>query len=316
MIRGRGFAHAHHGEFLQGVFRSPGGARRRGLVSLPCGIFGSEASFVYRPKGALIAGPGGKWKARRAAEIALARLGRGGAGGRLTIRCRAPERLGLGSSTSDAVAAIRAVADALGARFSAEEISSIAVEAERASDPAAYGRRCLLFAQREGEVIEDFRRPVPDFEVIGFNADPAGRGVDTLKLSPPAYSTAEIDRCDAILAAFRTALERGDLAGAAGAATRSARLNQRHLRLNGFDLIEETAGRIGALGIQIAHSGSVAGFLFPPGGAAHPDLAKGLAALRSEIGIAGFWRFRTGGGGAPEIQIPVAHRHRRRPALV
>ena len=78
----------------------------------------------------IAAGPGGKWKARRAAEIALARLGRGGAGGRLTLRCRAPERLGLGSSTSDAVAAIRAVANAFGARVSAEEISAIAVEAE------------------------------------------------------------------------------------------------------------------------------------------------------------------------------------------
>jgi uncharacterized protein involved in propanediol utilization len=300
---GYGLAPAHHGEILQGAFRDADGGTRQGLVSVPCGIFWSEASFLPDSSGEVTADPPGKWKARRAAEIALGRLGvknegdrlGGRFGGRLIIRSQIPERLGLGSSTSDVAAAVRAVADALGARFSPDETAAIAVEAELASDPVFFGERFVHFAQREGRVIGDLPYPVPGFEIIGFDADPSGGGVDTLNLKRPCYTSSELDEIKYLLDRLRRGLRARDIQIVGEVSTESAKLNQRRLRLRGFDLLVEMAPRIGAVGLQIAHSGSVAGFLFPPGGTGNPKVWARLEALQEELGVSGFWRFRVGG---------------------
>jgi uncharacterized protein involved in propanediol utilization len=308
MKLGYGLAPAHHGEILQGAFRAADGGTRQGLVSVPCGIFWSEASFLPDPSGEVTADPPGKWKARRAAEIALVRLGvknegafLGGAslGGRLVIRSQTPERLGLGSSTSDVAAAVRAVADAFGGRFSPDETAAIAVEAELASDPVFFGERFVHFAQREGRVIGDLPYPVPGFEIIGFDAHPSGGGVDTLNLKRPSYTSSELDEFEYLLGRLRRGLRVRDIQIVGEVTTESAKLNQRRLRLRGFDFLVEMAPRIGAVGLQIAHSGSVAGFLFPPGGAGNPKVRTRLEALWEELGVAGFWRFRVGGQKRP-----------------
>jgi uncharacterized protein involved in propanediol utilization len=66
--------------------------------------------------------------------------------------------------------------------------------------------------------------------------------------------------------------------------------------LNGFDLLDEMMPKIGALGLQIAHSGTIAGFLFPPDVAIDQNVMRHLGVLRDELGVGAFWRFRAGGG--------------------
>ncbi|MBT3352213.1 MAG: kinase [Nitrospinaceae bacterium] len=292
---GYGFAPAHHGEMLQGVFRSSGGSFRQGLISLPCDLFWSETFFLSDSSGVVRVQPANKWKSRRAAEIALAYLGKRSAGGRLFISSRVPEKLGLGSSSSDVVAAVRAVASSFKIRLSPEEISRISIQAEIASDPLAWGRRFLHFAQREGRVIDEMPSPIPAFEIVGFNADPMGGGVDTLGLAPPAHTDAEVRLFDDLLGQFRRGIEKQDIEAIATVATQSAKLNQRFMKLNGFELLEDMVHRIGALGLQIAHSGTVVGFLFPPNMAIDQNLKRYLAILRDELGVDGFWHFRAGG---------------------
>ncbi len=308
---GYGFAPAHHGEILQGAFRDAGGGTRQGLVSLPCKIFWSEAFFFPNTSGEVSVEPAGKWKARRAAEIALGWLGAGNKGtclgtcldasldgrfgGRLVIRSRTPERLGLGSSTSDVAAVVRAVADAFGAKFTPDETAAIAVEAEFASDPVFFEERLVHFAQREGRVIEYLPHLATGFEIVGFDADPLGGGVDTLNLKRPSYTSSELDEIESLLGRLRRGLRTWDIQIIGEVSTASARLNQRHVRLRGFDLLVDMAPLIGAVGLQVAHSGSVAGFLFRPGGSGNPKVWTRLEALREELGLAGFWRFRVGG---------------------
>ncbi len=293
MKPGRGFSYAHHGEILQGAFRSKRGSLRQGLISLPCDLFWSEAFFTPDASGTVSVRPSDKWKTRRAAELALRRLGMKGAGGVVEIRSRIPEKMGLGSSTSNVVAAARAVGNAFGANFSAEDIASIAVQAEGASDPVFFENRFVLFAQREGRIIRSLPRMIPDMEILGFNLAPRGKGVDTLALTLPAYTPAEIEIFEELSRLFALGLEREDLAMIGEVATRSARINQNYLRLKNYARAEIIGRKMGAHGVQIAHSGYVAGLMFSPGGSYSPEARRGIDELRRELGIKAFWRFRT-----------------------
>jgi uncharacterized protein involved in propanediol utilization len=294
MKTGHGFAHAHHGEILQGVFRSNEGVLKQGLITLPCGIFRSKAHFFPDNSGDVHVSPADRWKTRRAAELALRRLDLNGVGGLVEIHSRIPEKLGLGSSTSNVVAAIRAVADAFSAEFTLEDIAAISVEAEGASDPIFFENRFVLFAQREGEIIHSLPHTFPEFEILGFNLAHRGEGVDTLALPVPSYTTEEVERFRELFLLFQRGLGLEDLALLGEVATESARMNQKYLCLEGFPLVEKIAERSGALGVQIAHSGSVAGLMFPPGGSYSPEAHRGLGELRRELGIENFWRFHTG----------------------
>jgi len=65
-----------------------------------------------------------------------------------------------------------------------------------------------------------------------------------------------------MLGRARAAFSGHDLAAIAAIATESAELNQRFLPLRQFRAIRELADEYRALGVQISHSGTVAGVLF------------------------------------------------------
>src|ERR1700756_4060937 len=109
---GIGYACPHHGELLQGVFED-NGHWRRALVTLPLPDWGSRAVFIPGHHDE-VAGLPGLAKGRRAAMLPLRGFGRHPSpapGGRLEITSNVPHRVGMGSSTSDVTATIRAVAD-------------------------------------------------------------------------------------------------------------------------------------------------------------------------------------------------------------
>lgn len=85
-----------------------------------------------------------------------------------------------------------------------------------------------------------------------------------------------------------------DVALLGSVATASTEINQRHLPIPKLDLIRNVARDSGALGVQAAHSGDIAGLLFDRD---DPEVEErtGLAQrLLQALGIHEQWNYTTG----------------------
>jgi uncharacterized protein involved in propanediol utilization len=289
-MNGVGVAEHHHGEILQGAVRRAGEVVPC-LITLPTRRVGSRARYVPASgdaaapvavagrgdEGARAVGaasqralservldvvPAWKLKAARAARLALEFVGAPVGAGRLEIECSVATGVGLGSSTCDVVAAIRAVCAAYGVAAEPDVVARLAVAAEGAADPIMFDREVVLFAQRQGRVLEALGSWVPPYLVVSIDTDAGTDGVDTLSLPPPQYTDAELQAFESLVARARAAFARRDVVAIAAVATESATMNQRCISLRGFREIVDLAHELGALGVQIAHSGTVAGILF------------------------------------------------------
>jgi uncharacterized protein involved in propanediol utilization len=261
---GLGFAPAHHGELLQGMFLDEAGVPHRALVTLPHSALGTRAVFrpSYTHSGVL--GPPELIKVRRAAILTLSQLPgyRSPAkGGQIEITSTVPRGVGMGSSTSDVTATIRAVADSHRHPLAKDEVARLAVLAECASDSVMIDDRVVLFAQREAVVLETFGQELPPILVLGCDTAPELE-VDTLRLPPAPYDSAEIARFGVLRAALRRAVAKSDVALLGRVATASARINQRYLPKPQLELLVRLCEQHGGCGVQVAHSGTVAGLVF------------------------------------------------------
>ena len=274
---------AHHGELVQGVFQDDGGRLHRALVTLPLVKLRSNAIFTRTESSALTMNPASKSKAGAAARLTLKHLG-ANQGGILCIRSAIPVGHGYGSSTADVVAAIRAVAAAHDVHLSPLRIALLAVAAEQASDAIAFDDQAILFAQREGQILEDFGGSLPPLLVVGFKAN-GGLPIDTLRLLPARYSSTEIQQFQVVRALVSRAVRYQDPYCAGRAATASAQISQRHLPKQNFNQVVEIAEQAGACGIQVAHSGSLIGVLFDPTGTNVRRLARRVAAAAEQAGF-------------------------------
>ena len=236
--------------------------------------------------------PAWKLKAARAARLALEFVGAPAGGGRLEIECSVATGVGLGSSTCDVVAAIRAVCAAFGAAVEPDIVARLAVAAEGAVDPIMFDREVVLFAQRQGRVLETFGSWAPPYVVVSIDTDAGTDGIDTLSLPPPQYAEAELEAFEGLVARARAAFERRDAAAIAVVATESATLNQRFLPLRCFREIVALASEFRALGVQIAHSGTVAGILFDV--RTTPALTSEVIARVRLLGVRPLGVFETG----------------------
>ncbi|MFF0742699.1 GHMP kinase [Streptomyces sp. NPDC004111] len=307
---GAGHAPCHHGEILQGFFRDPAGRPRAGLVTLPVPGPGSRARFVPRPGSApdaVTVTPADRTKALRAARLAVEECARGTGtpvcGGELRMGGSLPVGLGMGSSSSDVLAALRAVADAFGADLDADTLASLAVRAEGASDPLMLDGRPVLFAQREGRVLEVLGEALPPVVVVGCTLG-GGRPVDTLALagrdlSPGSDGVAELDAYERLLDLLRQAVREADPVLLGRVATASARLGRRRLAHPEFPALVEVAERLGAVGVQVAHSGNVAGLLLDPSGGGLRRRVRGCARALTALGLPVTRIFATYGPAAP-----------------
>ncbi|WP_369197826.1 GHMP family kinase ATP-binding protein [Streptomyces djakartensis] len=276
---GTGRAACHHGEILQGVFLDQRRRPVHALVTLPMHGPGSTARFACRPGRSpdeVTVTPAGRTKARAAAVLAVrecaARRDAEPCGGELTLTGDLPVGLGMGSSTSDVIATVRAVADSWGVPLPTETIARIAVRAEGASDPLMHGSRPLLFAQREGRVLEVLGSALPPAVVVGC-ALGGGAPVDTLSLPALHHHDDDLAAYGHLRRMLRRAVTDADTALLGRVSTASARLRQRVLRHAEFPALTGIADTTGAVGVQIAHSGNVAGILFDPRA---PGLRHGL----------------------------------------
>jgi uncharacterized protein involved in propanediol utilization len=283
---GTGTCGAHHGELLQGWFADAEGVARPGLVTLPLPGVSVRAAFTPG-SGAISVSPPDRVKAGRAARLAADAVGV--RGGHLVLAGTVPAGLGMGSSTADVVATVRAVADACDVVPSPRTVARIAVAAEAASDPLMFDDRPRLFAHRDGDVLEDLGAELPPLRVLGCLLE-RGRPVDTPLSRPPAPRPGALRFYAALRADLRRAVVTGDPELLGRVATASALRARPGAEV---ELLRTVAAATGAVGVQIAHSGNVAGLLFDAcGPASGPHRAA--AALRGH-GVPPTQTFDAGG---------------------
>lgn len=296
MRPGHGHAGCHHGELLQGVFLDGEGEPCRGLVTLPLPGPATRARFLPvpgLPTDRVLPVGRARPKALRAARHTLAECAqtahRPTSGGLLWLRSSVPVGLGLGSSTSDVLAAVRAVSSACGVSLEPARAARLAVRAERACDPLMLDGPPVLFAQRRGEALEEFGALFPPMTVLGCLTG-HGAPVDTLALDTLTPGADDIAGYEELRVRLRHALLEGDASTVGAVAAESARRNQHLLPKPELGPLEEAATACGALGVQVSHSGNVAGVLFDQ---RQDDLTDRLADCRARLRRSGTVPVRT-----------------------
>ncbi len=114
-------------------------------------------------------------------------------------------------------------------------------------------------------------------------------------LPVPSYTKADLVDFERMVARVREGFHRRDPASIAAVATASALLNQRFLPMRNFSDIWAFARERRALGVQISHSGTIAGVLFNPREVpACGDVAKRLVEEVRSLGVHPLGMFTTG----------------------
>ncbi|MEO9338574.1 kinase [Mesorhizobium sp. SB112] len=257
---GTGQATAHHGELVQGVFENASGGLQRGLVTLPLDRIRSLAKFKPSADARIDVIPPDRTKAKKAARLTLKHMACSQIGGELTITSSIAVGHGYGSSTADVVAAIRAVAAAHGIKLRRSTICQLAVAAEGASDAITYEDQAILFAHRDGSIIEHFNGPLPPLISVGFKASD-GKPVDTIAMPRARYNAEEIQTFHTLRGLVARSIACQDPFLLGRASTVSAQISQRYLPKSRFDTVLNIARHHGACGVQVAHSGSLIGIL-------------------------------------------------------
>lgn len=292
LTTGTGVSVGQHGEILQGQLEDGNFQKRRFLLSLPCNLLRSTVTFTPTYNGGgLEVEPSHKEKVRRVVEITLAQFGLDAIGGQLTVESNIKEGKGYGSSTADCVAAALAATDAIGQSLTEGAVARMVVEAEIASDNFMF-KDAVLFAHREGIVLERFGAQIPPMEVLGFDAEADG-AVYTLELPPAVYSWKQIQCFHTLVAGLRRGIREGDVALIGQVATASAIINQQFLPKPMFTEVCSIARTANALGVAVAHSGTVLSILLNP---FDPQLEPTVSQIRHELstlGIKQILRFQT-----------------------
>jgi uncharacterized protein involved in propanediol utilization len=189
------------------------------------------------------------------------------------------------------------VTDAYGVELDAAQVARLAIEAEGAADPIMFDGEMVLFAQRQGRVLESYGSWVPRYAVLSIDTDAGERGIDTLSLPIPEYTDADLVVFEGMIGRVREAFARRDPVTLAAVATESATLNQRFVPLRKFQEIRDLAAEYRALGVQISHSGTVAGVLFDSRtGALSAALVDDVTERARSLGVRPRGVFTTGDG--------------------
>ena len=200
-------------------------------------------------------------KAAAAVKAALRHFGVDELGGRLSVRSSLPRAKGMASSTADVAGAIHAVAQALGREIIPAEVAQMALEIEP-TDGSIFPD-IVLFDHRGGELYENLG-PCPRIELIILDF---GGEIDTVSFN-------NHDRTDLLrsiepriaeaVELVRKGLRAGDVSLIGRGATISALANQAVLFKPQLEAVLRLAQNLGAVGVNVGHSGTVIGVLVDP----------------------------------------------------
>lgn len=273
----------HHGEILQGPVAQFEHGRVDALVTLPVQEYSSSAIYEHQPDAEVLTVlPWYCKKAVAAVRLMCVEFGLPEPRGLLRIESNIPVAKGMGSSTSDVVAALKAAARAYDCPLSNDQLAKLAVRSERASDATMFSSLPALFTHRNGELVELFGPRLPSVRIIGL--DTASNGMDTLSLAPINYSKSDLHSLDCALALMRHAVKHDSVSALGRAATISSTVNQQYRPKAHFAELLQLAENFG-VGIQVSHSGTVAGILFDPADSA---ISSAMNRVREAISNLGF----------------------------
>ena len=200
-------------------------------------------------------------KSKNAAHLTLAYIGKSNCGGLLDVWHDLPKGYGLGTSTSDVLSTISAVADSFGVQLTSSEIAQIALEAEGACDAIMYDR-AGLFITTKCQFLEYYDVPFPKVMILGLDLGREGQSVNTLELPVKEYTRLELNQYSLLRKAARNAFYNSDVKVIGQIATQSALLNQRFLPKPHLDEVIKIARLYNADGVICGHSGSVLGIMY------------------------------------------------------
>ncbi|MFI0879799.1 kinase [Streptomyces sp. CS149] len=265
------------GELLQGVLPEEDGDF---LVTLPVARW-TVATFQELPHTEEVeVRPRSKRKALKLVRMMLEAAGRP-TGGVLTLDSSLPEGKGLASSSADLVATARAIGNALDIELAPRTIESFLSRIEPTDGVlypgiVAYHHRSVRLRRVLGSL--------PPMTVVGLDE---GGEVDTVAFNriPKPYGPAEQREYVRLLDRLTTAVATGDLREAGAVATRSAELGQLLRPKRTLSAMQALSEEIGALGVVVAHSGTVLGLLID---SAAPDASHTIAAAANAcVALAG-----------------------------
>lgn len=201
-------------------------------------------------------------KTRRAVAACLAELeiraGIASLSAAVSVANPIPPGKGMGSSSADLAAAVSAAGAAAGVILPPDDIARIALSVEPTDGVMFPG--VAWFDHRKGRIAESLGPP-PPMEIIVVDR---GGAVDTLEFN-------RVDRTrqwqqiaastDAALALVRAGIRRGDAGLVGRGATLSARAGHPPDAGPWVERADALAEEIGAVGVNVAHSGTVVGIL-------------------------------------------------------
>jgi uncharacterized protein involved in propanediol utilization len=180
---------------------------------------------------------------------------------------------GLSSSTADMLAAIRATQEVFGFLLKETFISRLMAAIE--PHDALHYNSSVAYDHRRGVLLHDFGH-VPQWWIVA--ADDGGE-LNTVHYNRHVkFTDQQIGAYDELFHRLRTALTSRDDRAVAACATESARM---HAEFRDNRLLKESLvllPKFEALGLIATHSGTCAGFLFPPN-----TPASALERIRAEI---------------------------------
>ncbi|CAL2089881.1 Threonine kinase in B12 biosynthesis [Tenacibaculum sp. 190524A02b] len=291
-IIGKGHSFCHHGELLQGVFYCENLQEYvYGLTTLKCNLFSSRAMFIPNNTGKINITPTVNKKSKKAAELMIKYLNKN-VGGDIFIQSNIIPKLGFGSSTADILSTMLAISDLYEVELTEDVLAKLAVKSEIASDSIMY-QNDILFAQKKGVVIEEFKKKLPTMIVLGFDEAPENNGFDTVSMKPLQYSTQEKAEFQKLRLLLSEAAEKQDVNLLGEVATRSALVNQKYYPKKNLEKIIQIKDEKKASGVQISHSGDLVGLIWDPTTPfLHERIEESKQKLKN-INIKSFWIFET-----------------------
>ena len=241
------------GELAQGAFNGV-----LAMVTLPIDRFAVANVKLTKGRGR-VRGKPNTAKATQAVRQALLTLRRSDLDAQLSLQSPIPRGKGFGSSTADVAAAIGATYAALGLSASPCQIAEIALSIEP-SDGVMYPG-IALFDHLEGRIARTLGLPPPmqvlALEFIGT--------IETIAFNKAQRTFGGLHRLDQPVALIEAGLRSCDPALIGRGATECALAHQEVIAKPQLEAAIAIGADAGAVGVNVAHSGTLVGILFADG---------------------------------------------------
>jgi len=245
------------GELVQGVKEG-----KSFHITCPINLF-SYINIGLNHLSGKIKCPSFKTKSLKAAEETLKFFKEEGSGIKIEIFSQIPIGKGMASSTADIVGVCSSLSALLKKKITASDIARIALRIEPTDGTLFKG--VVVFDHLKGELLQNLGEP-PQMKILV--VDMGGR-IDTLhfhkkmELKNRDYSKNESETLES-LRLVKKGIEEQNINLIGEGATLSALSNQKILFKPKLNFVISLSKKMGAVGVNVAHSGTVVGVLLPP----------------------------------------------------